>query len=710
MKFKLNKGGSLFLVAFFLFIFLTSSATAKEEIVINEIFPNPKGSDKDKEFIEIYNNGKDIVYLDDWKLKRTSKKGTVKIYKFKDDDSIKPKKYLTLKTNSLNNDGATIELLTASDKVSDDKTYHKSVEGISYNRDENGKDNSWYWATPTKDEANAENPANKKYLELIINEILPDPNKDESKNEFIELYNPNKQNVDLDGWQIRDASKTGKYIFKEDDKIKAKSYFIIYRKNFKFALNNSGGETVKLLDPNDDNNKDEYSDKIKYSQAIIGKSYNRNEKNVKKDWYWTEPTAGKINNQNPANKKYLKLLLSEILANPKGDEKKDEFIEIYNPNKKSVDLKGWRLRDDSSGGKYNFSDNKQIKAKNYLVVYRKDFKFALNNSGGETVKLIAPNNKIISEIEYKSAKENISYNYNLINKNWRWSKFLTPNKKNRFNNLPTFKFKKPKKVYKNTYTEFELNNLRDKDGDKIKIIWDFGDGHKSYLKKTKHKYTKTGKYRVKLTVKDDSEEVTKEFKIYVKKYPKYKLKIVSLMPNPIGRDAGREVIIIKNLDKKKINLQHYKIATGSSEKKIIAHPFYKDFIIKPGKTKILTNEKICKFNLLNKAGIVRLLYPNGKTADEIKYNKKKILPNETYIMDTNKQWHWQKSLINNSDKVSVLGERIVTDNESSNSNNIDITLNDLRKICSTTQQIGIDNWLDNLNDNHLWQKIMGEVL
>ena len=40
---------------------------------------------------------------------------------------------------------------------------------------------------------------------------------------------------------------------------------------------------------------------------------------------------------------------------------------------------------------------------------------------------------------------------------------------------------------------------------------------------------------------------------FTKKYPKYKLKIVSLMPNPIGRDAGREVIIIKNLDKKKIN-------------------------------------------------------------------------------------------------------------------------------------------------------------
>lgn len=688
-----NKGGWLVLFALFLFGVLFSVAVASSDVVINEIFPNPEGSDKGKEFVEFYNEGDEDIDLEGWVLKKISKKGVVKEHNFDDNDKIKKEEYFEVKFSGLNNDGATIILIDAEGSEVDDKKYDKSLEGKSYNRDEKDKDGHWYWTDETGGDENVDNPANQKYLKIIINEMLPNPSEDETKNEFIELYNPNEKDINLKDWQLRDGSKTGKYTFKKEDKIKAEKYFVVYRRDFKFALNNSGEEVVKLLDPNDDNDKGEYKDKIKYSKTIEGKSYNRNEKDSKKDWYWAEQTVGSSNVENPASKKYTDVLISEILPNPKGEEKDNEFIELYNPNKKEINLKDWILKDNSSSGQYLFSESEKIEAKEYLVVYRKDFDFALNNSGGEIVKLVAPNYKIKSEVEYQSAKEGVSYNFDLAKNNWRWSKFLTAGKINRFNHLPTFKLDKPNNFYRDVYEEFEVRKLKDKDGDEIKIIWDFGDGHKSYLKKTKHKYEKTGKYVVRLVLKDGSEEVIKEFKIKVRKYPKYKLKIVGLMPNPSGKDRGREIILIKNLEKKKINLMNYKIGTGRDEDKVLGHPFYDDFKIESGEIKELVNDDICKFSLLNKGGIVQLLYPNGKVADEIKYGKKKILPNEMYKLDEESgQWYWKGEIgvVNYQlgyDKIGVLGVNNIVD--------VDITLDNDLKICKTIKQIKIDNWADN---------------
>ncbi len=678
---------------FFLLGALPMAVIARESVVINEIFPNPKGSDKGKEFVELHNIGKDEVNLEGWILRKTSKKGSIKEHVFDKEDKIKKEAYFKVKFSGLNNDGAKIEFISNSGEIVDDKDYEKVVEGKSYNRDEENKDNKWYWESETGGHKNKNNPRDKEYPKIIINEILPNPKGEEKKEEFIELYNPNKKDVDLDGWQIRDGSKMGKYIFKKGSKISAREYFVIYRKDFKFALNNSGKEVVRLLDPNDEASEGEYKDEIIYTKTIEGKSYNRDENNIKEKWYWEKASGGGRNEENPVNKKYEKLLLSEILANPVGAEEEDEFIEVYNPNKKEINLRGWQLRDSSSRGSFSFAEEERIGAGEFVVIYRNDFRFALNNSGGEIVKLVAPNGKTVSEIEYKSAKEGISYNYHLKDKNWRWSKTLTPRKRNVFNNLPTFEFEKPQKIYKNTYVDFVLHKLRDKDGDKIKIVWDFGDGHRSYLKKVRHKYKKTGKYKIKLIISDDSEEIVKVFEVKVKKYPRYKLKIVGVMPNPNGKDKGKEIVLIKNLEKKKVSLENYKIGSGKNKDKILEHPFYDVLKIKSGEIKKIINDDTCKFSLLNNGGVVQLVYPNGKIADEIKYEKKKIFPNEIYKLDEDSgQWYWQGGvrMVNrgqdNNNMVEVLGVKTA--------NVIDITLDKKLRLCKTVEQIKRDNWVD----------------
>jgi PKD repeat protein len=784
MKLRFSGGGMLVLATLFLFI----PYSVQGKIMFNEIFPNPVGSDKGREFIEIYNEDDNSISLNEWFIKKTSPKGSVKKYKFKEGDRIESKKYFTLMTSGLNNNGATVELFNNQGKKIDTRLYKNVIEGKSYNRDEKNSKKQWYWTIPSKNIKNSLNPADKKYPPILITEILPNPNKDDAiEEEFIELYNPNKEDVNLQSWQLRDASKTGKYIFKKETIIKAGKYLTIYQKDFKFALNNSGGETVKLLDPNDKEDKGEYKFKINYTNTLKGKSYNYNQD--KKEWFWSQyltpseknkfntPPTFKINypqkiylgeegefkvidlqdkdedrltvywdfgnhrkkegstikhQYNQTGKflirvtatdgldpisisKYIqinirplpKLILVKLLPNPEGADTGNEEIGLKNIGDKPVDLQNYKIASGSTMSKITkhlLKESIILKAGETVTIKNNKCKFVLPNTKG-VAEVLMPDNRVVDKVEYNNNGRSIlpGQKYYLTeNNHWQWTKPFPGN------HLPTFQVKLSKKIYKNIYADFQVRHLVDSEGDRVRVVWDFGDGHKSYLKRTKHKYKKTGKYTVTLTVKDGKEEAVKQFKIKVKKYPKYKLQIVGLLPNPDGRDKGREFIILKNNSKKKINLLKYKIATGRNKKRLTGHPFYKKFILKAGEVKKLYNGSISKFSLLNKEGVVQLLYPNGKVADQLKYRKNKIIPNEQYILGAQQQWVWQggiQSSSSNKDnsQTQVLGVR-------NDKQYIDITLNNQNKRCETVKQIKITNWQAENNRNKFKKRFLYSIL
>lgn len=340
-----------------------------------------------------------------------------------------------------------------------------------------------------------------------------------------------------------------------------------------------------------------------------------------------------------------KIYLNEIFPNPK-DKSDEEYIEIANGESEPVDLYKWVLRDGSKSGKYVFKEHVVVDPGKYIVIYKSQSKIALNNSN-ESVFLYDPEDNLVSSVSFEKSIKNSSYNFD--EKTWKWSKYLTPGAKNKFDSPPIVKINRPKNVFKDIAAEFSAE-AKDKESKKLKYSWDFGDRKKSSQKKTTHKYSATGKYTVTLSVSDESQTIERIFVVTVKNFPRPDLEIVKIVPNPAGADTDGEAIDIKNNSKKKVNLTGWKIATGS-DKKMYNHPIAGEFLIEAGKTKAITRE-FSKFSLNNKAGKLQLAMPDGKTIDEVEYSKDKIVEDEAYAK-IDGEWEW---LVPNSEEGGISHE------------------------------------------------------
>ncbi len=487
----------------------------------------------------------------------------------------------------------------------------------------------------------------------------------DSDDDFIELYNPACDSVGLAGWKLKRRTKGGSEasIGTLKNSIPAKGYYLW--ENISGTLNDAPDYATKTYYLSND-----------YSLALFDKSGNQIDSVT-----WgsnTDPYKNTVHAPNPEKSQTLKrngdaldaisayppknssfteedelkkcpkiktpapmtyskdMAINEILPDPASGQ--DEFIELYNPADGSADLSDWILRDGSKTGRYIFPKGTSVKSKGYLVVYKSDYKFALNNSGAESVTLFSPDGQAVSAISYDGAKENLSYGYD--GQAWRWSKFLTPGKKNKFGKPSRIETEVEEKIYVGIYADFQAKKTSS-DRNKIKYTWDFGDSHKSYQQNTRHKYEKPGKYTATLETFDGSEDKLETFKIKVEKFPKFSVKIIALSPNPKGKDKGNEWVEIENNYKKKINLKGWSLATGN--KKLQNHKITDDLFIKPGQTLRLTYAD-CKFSLNNKSSKVELRYPNGKTASHVKYAVPgKSVPEDAVYEKTRRGWFWKLS-------------------------------------------------------------------
>lgn len=273
--------------------------------------------------------------------------------------------------------------------------------------------------------------------DVSFNEVLADP---ESGEEFIEILNTTDHSLDMDGWYLCDLStydsinrkcdKTKPYTYKfSHTNIDSHALLTLYVKtHIKFGLNNSNEEI--FIEDDSQNIIDHYA----YKTSHKGRSWNSDPT----QWYEERPTPNIQNIPNPLTKEYPRIILNEIFPHPTNNPNDNEFIEIYNPLDENVSLENWKLIDASQSGSFVFSSTSFtpcvidpvtcliMPKKSFLTVYRSDFDFALNDSGSETISLIAPNNKIISTMSYENSSESLSLNFST---EWYWAD-PTPGKEN----------------------------------------------------------------------------------------------------------------------------------------------------------------------------------------------------------------------------------------------------------------------------------------
>lgn len=231
-------------------------------IRINEVYPQP-GTTANDEYIELINIGSASVSLEGWQVDDVADGGStpftfgptvitangfVTIYK--------PGSHLTL-----NDSGDTVRLIQPGGLVLDSTSYDASTRGSTWAR---GSSQFQWTTTPTPNGRNVftvavspevedtptdereDIPQSFNIGDVVLSELLPKPLEDEE--EFIELQNVTQGAINLAGWSLVDGSGK-RYRWTNAQLLGAGNRLVIYSSTSKISLNDSGGESVQLLDP-----------------------------------------------------------------------------------------------------------------------------------------------------------------------------------------------------------------------------------------------------------------------------------------------------------------------------------------------------------------------------------------------------------------------------------------------------------------------------
>lgn len=239
-------------------------------VILNEIFPNPV--DEAGEWVELFNLSDEAVPLAGWMLHDLAKE-----HPFPEDSAIEGNGFLVIHRIdsglALNNGSETVTLVMSDGTVSDSFGYATTEEGFSWARNIDGDFKLTDLATPGEtnrfpfiaEPVVAPLPPDGG---LRINEVYPDPETKGETDEWIELANTSDMDISLAGFILRDASKSGKYVFGDAVAIGAGAFLVLPRSETKISLNNSR-ETLRFLWSDDET----VIASLSYDRTVEGASY-----------------------------------------------------------------------------------------------------------------------------------------------------------------------------------------------------------------------------------------------------------------------------------------------------------------------------------------------------------------------------------------------------------------------------------------------------
>ncbi len=376
---------------------------AKHPLVLSELYynaPSAQGSDGDYEFIELYNRGDYRLDISDYEFEDGIE------FKFPNDSFINPNEYIVVAnkeesyalngyqvfewdSGSLSNSGETIRLEDADNKkvfefeydtsipwplLADGEGYSliiKMTDDIDYSDSQSWALSGTLYGTP-----GAANSAAVIDAAVIINEVLT--HTDWPQVDFIELYNPTDNPVDISGWFLTDNhNNVEKYKIPAGTVLPAKSYYTILEDNDGNTENNdalpdqyfgkgfslsSYGEEVYIISADK-----RYSHGFKFGASANAVSFGRYINSENEELF----PAMEALTQNAVNSspKLSDVIISEIMYNPASDG--SEFIEIRNRSVADIKLydseypeNRWKLK----GVDFTFPANITITAGESLLL------------------------------------------------------------------------------------------------------------------------------------------------------------------------------------------------------------------------------------------------------------------------------------------------------------------------------------------------------
>jgi hypothetical protein len=286
------------------------------------------------------------------------------------------------------------------------------------------------------------------YRSVMINEVAWSGTKAAASDEWIELYNPGPNAIDLSGWSLSDG---GDVHISLAGSIAASGFFLLERTDdstvadipadqiYTGGLSNAG-EILELHDASGNLVDTANADGGGWPAGIEagrGSMERRGGDDVRSSWstftgYHARghDAEGSTIRGTPGSTNSIffptpeptfipgRIVINEVLIRPHYDwEGKggvttaDEFIELFNTGPGDVNLRGWILDDTGLGGSspYVFDDDEILPAGGFLAMFRSKTRLALNDTG-DSVRISAPDGRLIDRITYlKVTAYNLSY-------------------------------------------------------------------------------------------------------------------------------------------------------------------------------------------------------------------------------------------------------------------------------------------------------------
>ena len=542
---------------------------------------------------------------------------------------------------------------------------------------------------------------------VLINEIAWMGTAISASDEWLELYNPADEDVDLTGWKLEAVD--GSPSIALTGIITARAYFLLERTDddtvtaitadqiYTGALSNTS-EWLKLYDANNnlvdqtnaadgwpagDNTTKQTLERasiIAWQNSLEPGGTPKAKNSITTATTTEEPAETETPSEetdtneptpptDPIKAEKGDIIINEIFPDPAGPDTAAEFIEIKNVSAKDVDLTNWKI---TNYAKQAFIiPSLKMMPRSIVVFHRTQTQLALNNSK-DKITLYNTSGRIIDQVEYKSpAIENESYQKTSEAK-LVWD-LPSPGQDNAAEILvlPVAIIDGPKEATAGDIITFDASDSFDPKNRPLSFFWDFGDGRKPTGIMARQIYLQPGSYEIALNaLVDQNSSSTEKFKIKIggetaNQQPNQPtttppttlplttlaeipfIFIAELLPNPEGSDDQEFIEIFSN-HHQPVNLTGWQLddAEGGSKPYTIGNQ-----VIKPGQYLIFWRSET-KIALNNSDETVRLFAPDNTLVDSASYEESK--EGVSFILA--EDFSWQQTSTPTPGEINVLNQ------------------------------------------------------